>query len=272
MYLSKKMLKLKLYIWITDKKIEKLFEDKNIFFILSIGRSGTKFLANLLDKAKNTYIVHEPVRSDHRAYQEAFHSEKKALSYIENFRRKEIYLRAKKREFFTYGEVNSILRRHYTALNQVFPKATFIHLIRDGRDSVRSMMSRKTMTPLDLNTKKIFPLDGDPWKLKWSKMSRFERICWYWQNENKYLNKYFEKPIKFEEIISNYHYFNKNILEPLNIEISEDTWLKEVNEPKNVTINYKIPHWKEWNNEMINSFNKICGSIMTKNDYNLIEK
>ena len=90
MYPSKKMLKLKLFIWITDKKIEKLLEDKNIFFILSIGRSGTQFLANLLNKAKKTYIVHEPVRSDHRAYQEAYRSEKKALNYIENFRRKEI--------------------------------------------------------------------------------------------------------------------------------------------------------------------------------------
>ena len=143
MYYSRKMIKGLLLFWISKEEIEKWIKKKKIFFILSIGRSGTNFFANLLDKALKTYIVHEPVGSDHRAYQEAYHSEEKAFKYIAKFRKKEIYLRTKKKNFNTYGEVNSILRRHNFALKNSFPKAHFFHLIRDGRDVVQKNMVEK---------------------------------------------------------------------------------------------------------------------------------
>ena len=81
-----------LMFWITQKKVVKWLKNKKIFLILAIGRSGTTFLSSLLNNAPNAYIVHEPVRSDFRAYIEAFYSEQKANKYIKKFRKKEIYL------------------------------------------------------------------------------------------------------------------------------------------------------------------------------------
>ncbi|MFX0075456.1 MAG: sulfotransferase, partial [Candidatus Hermodarchaeota archaeon] len=153
------------------------------------------------------------------------------------------------------------------ALKQSFPDATIIHLIRDGRDVVRSMMARKTMTKDDPNTKHIYPLEGDPWKSKWSSMSRFEKLCWYWKTENEYLSLNLKDAIRFEDLISNYNYFHKNLLDPLNLEISEDLWRKEKESPKNVTTNYTLPHWKDWDTETLDSFNNICGEIMKDNNY-----
>lgn len=269
MYPSRKMVIQYLKFWISHNTIDNWINNKTIFFIFSMGRSGTKFIANLLNKAPNTLIVHEPTRSDFRAYQEAFNSEKKAFKYIHNFRKEEIYLRARKKEISTYGEVNSTLRRHSKVLKQVFPNAIFFHLIRDGRDVVRSMMSRQTMTNMDRNTKKISPLNGDPWKSKWSQMTRFERICWYWAIENQYLNENIKNTIKFEMLISNYDYFKKKLLNPLNLAISKEIWMKEIEIPKNITIKYKISHWKDWDKEQIDKFKLICGEIMKINGYNL---
>jgi len=78
MYPLKKPVKTLSKFWITNKKVDKWFNDINTFFILSIGRSGTKFLSNLLNLVLRACIEHEPVRNDFKSYQNAFYSEKKA--------------------------------------------------------------------------------------------------------------------------------------------------------------------------------------------------
>ncbi|MHA1284996.1 MAG: sulfotransferase family protein [Promethearchaeota archaeon] len=267
MYPSRKMIKQWFYCWINEKKIDQWFQEKNIFFILSIGRSGTKFLSNLLNKAPNSIVVHEPVRSDFRAHQIAFHNETHSYKYIKKFRKKEIFLRLRKKDFKVYGEVNSVLRRHCKALKELFPNAIIIHLVRDGRDVVRSIMSRNTMTTRDPNTRDIYPKKDDPWNLKWHSMSRFEKLCWYWKVENEYLDQHLKYRIRFEDIISDYNYFSNNLLKILNLDISKETWENEIKTPKNITLKYTIPHWKDWDETMLNKFNKICGEMMRRYDY-----
>jgi len=263
------MIRIKLMFWITDKEINKWTNDKNIFFILAIGRSGTKFLASLLNKASGAYVVHEPVREDFQAYLEAFYSEERAESYIRSFRKKEIYIRIRNKEINTYGEVNGVLRRHYHALKIAFPNAKFIHLVRDGRDVVRSMMSRYTMTLHDPVTSKIHPHVNDPWYRykKWKNMDRFEKICYYWQIENKYLRERIPKRVQFEKILTDYEYFKENVLFPLNIYIPIETWKEFIKKKVNPSTKYILPYWEQWNKELIEKFNKICGEEMTKNGY-----
>ena len=269
MYPSRKMIKTKMKFWYSSKTINSWIEDKRIFFILAIGRSGTRFFSQLLDKSKNAYIVHEPVRSDFRAYREAFFSERKADNYFKTFRKKEIYLRAKSKNLEVYGEVNSVIRRHCKAIRKLLPEAHIFHLVRDGRDVVRSMMARKTMTSEDQNTKNIRPTEGNPWYDKWASMNRFEKLCWYWDIENRYLHENIDNIIQFKKLISNYDYFNEKLLEPLNLEISKEIWEKEVKTPKNVTQKYTIPHWNDWNAEKLESFNKICGETMKNLGYEI---
>lgn len=261
------MIKTKLKFWIPDKKIEEWANSKNIFFMLAIGRSGTKFLADLLNKAPGAYVVHEPVREDFQAYQEAFHSDKKGIDYVQSFRKKEIYLRARSKNIETYGEVNPALRRHCHALKQAFPNATFIHLVRDGRDVIRSMMSRNTMTSKDPNTRRIYPTNGDRWYDEWGKMNRFEKLCWYWQVANGYLRNSIPKTIQFEKLISSYEYFRENLLDPLNINITKDVWREATAIPKNSTKKYTIPDWSNWGSEKTETFWKICGEELLKNGY-----
>ena len=174
------LLKLTINFSIADEDFNEWAKRQRIFFILAIERSGIQLLANLLNQAPGALVGHEPVR----AYQVAFHNPEKSKDHTQSFRSKEIYLRVRKKKILTYGEMNSLLRRHVTALRDAFVNSQFIHLIRDGRDVIRSMTARKTMTAEDLNTRDIYPKERDPWKLKWSTMSRFKKMCRYWQTEN----------------------------------------------------------------------------------------
>ena len=263
------MIKNRLKVWITTNTVEKWINNTQIFFILAIGRSGTMFLSQLLNKSPRAFVVHEPVRSDFRAYKQAFYSEIKANKYFSKFRKKEIFLRNHKINIDTYGEVNSVLRRHCNAIKRNFPTAKILHLIRDGRDVVRSMLSRKTMTIEDQNTRNIIPKKGDQWYNEWTNMNRFERLCWYWDIENRYLGESIDNIIKFEKLISNYEYFRTNLLIPLNLEISEEIWQKEVKTPKNITPKHNLPHWTKWDQHKKEKFFEICGDTMNNLGYSV---
>lgn len=269
MYPLKLLVKTLLKFWITNKKVDKWFNEINTFFILSIGRSGTNFLSNLLNLVPKAYVEHEPVRNDFKSYQKAFYSEKRAYLYLKYFRKKEIYLRARDKNVSIYGEVNSALRRHSKSLKELIPNAKIIHLVRDGRDVVRSGLSRKTMTKEDNITRNIRPLKCDPWFHDWENMTRFEKICWYWDIENRYLKKNVEKVIKFEELISNFDYFEEELLKNLNLKLSKEIWETEIMIPKNISSEYKIPHWTKWDQKKRETFVQICGETMKKLGYDI---
>lgn len=267
--IAKEWINVKARIWISEAKMEEFFKSQNTFFILAIGRSGTLFLSQLLNQANETHIRHDPLTIDFKANQDAYHDEKKAFKYIRKFRKNEIYLNVKDKKVRLYGEVNSILRRHAMALKQEFPNCTLIHLIRDGRDYVRSAYSRIVMTNKDLNARRMFPLKGDPWEQEWKDFDKFKKLCWYWQIENKFLKNHVDLTVKFEDILSDYQYFKNNVLDVLKISVSKDIWKREVRTPKNVTLKHKLPHWKNWDEQKLQAFDKICGEVMRENNYDI---
>ena len=160
-----------------------------------------------------------------------------------------------------------------------------LHLIRDGRDVVRSMYSREVYLS---QTQYIpaYPDDSDPYSLKWHKIDRFEKLCWYWNHSNVYLKKRIDDFIRFEDILTGYDLLKKKILIPVNIRLSRDRWKAMVEQPVNYThisrtkniikkmLPYydkkeveTIPHWKEWGSEMTNKFWGICGDTMREFGY-----
>lgn len=235
----------KVSFWIRDSMIDDFFKDKEIFFILAIGRSGTQFLVKLLNNDPKALVVHEPF-IEAIPHQEAFHDLRKAEDYILNFRKKEIYLGIHNLNVEVYGEVNSFLRRHCYALKKAFPKVKLVHLVMDGRDVVRSVYARETMTPNAYDTRMIYPSKDDPFSSRWNKMSRFEKLCWYWMVENRFLRECIgDSPVQFEKIISDYNYFKETLLDTLGLDIPKGIWEREVKKPRNITIKHKPPHWRK---------------------------
>jgi len=184
-------------------------KQKNIFLVTSTGRTGTLWLNNLLGSVKGVLAAHEPVPFEQIAQLNALLDESVALEYLTSFRVREIALRCKNREFDTYGEVNGALRRHVPALRQLFPQMKFVHIVRNARTFIESVMQRNTFTESDKINEIIDPPVGYFTKSEWSEMSRFEKICWVWKCENEFLSNYCDKTLRFEDITTSYSHFKE---------------------------------------------------------------
>ena len=256
----------------------------NLFFIVGHGRSGTMFLSRLLNSAERVVVKHEDYDDD-IVY---FH-----LGMTNNYQNiiaHQLAGRFKKifdglpDDIVVYGEVNSLLRYNIEWIKQNL-NPILLHLIRDGRDVVRSMYSRGVYL---YQTRYIpaYPDDSDPYSHKWHKMDRFEKLCWYWNQSNVYLKKRIDGFIRFEDILTDYDLLDKKILTPVNIQLTEERWKTMIEQPVNYTHisrtknflkkilpNYRtvevetIPHWKEWDSEMTHKFWEICGDTMREFGY-----
>lgn len=239
----------------------------NPFFVLAMGRSGTKFLSSLLN-SNSIKVVHERF-PDILFYQLAYRNEKLADNYFIPYRKNIIDKELRNSSISYYGEVNGLLRRHCNTIHRLYPNSTIIHLVRDGRDVVRSMMSRKSFKWYDIGTRFVHPLKNDPYWSKWHSMSRFEKLCWYWMIDNNYLRLNCKFQIEFEKIISDYNYYKLNVLNLIGIEQTKDSWGNLVKKPKNVTKKYSFPHWSKWSQKNKDSFINICSKEMESLGYDL---
>lgn len=254
-------------VGVTNEQVEQWIGSKRFFFILAIGRSGTTFLAHLLNMAADAVVFHEPIRSDIDAYRRAFFSPDDAERYIASFRKKEMYLRTRKADFSVYGEVNSLLRRHCQPLRRHFPAAGFLHMVRDGRDVVRTMMSTDALKPGFMWTWWLRPHESDPFFAQWHTMDRFAKLCWYWRVENHHLRTSVGNTVKFEEVARNYECFEQRILRPFGLVMPQSVWKQEVGVQRNATSSYQIPHWRDWDAHHTRMFETICGDEMRANGY-----
>lgn len=256
-------------ISVTQSKLKTWVTGWNFFFILGFGRSGTAFMADLLNQDQHAHVFHEPVLEDFFAHLLAHYSPEMGKRYMTGFRKKEIYSRMWIFSPSVYGEVNGVLRCHAEAIKIAFPSAYLIHLVRDGRDVVRSSMPRRIMTIRNPLSLMIHPSKADPWYSHWADMDRFARICWYWQEENRRLREAVGKTVQFEKILSDYDYFHDKVLEPCHIQISRKTWEIAVTTPRNTTKEFSMPKWEYWTLEQQKTFRQICGDEMEKCGYTL---
>jgi len=236
----------------------------NVFFVLSTGRTGTKFLAQLLNRDPNAKVFHERFKQDFDEYVHAYHDEKSAIAYIKESRMKLIPNEQSK----IYGEITGVLRHHIKALKTVFPEARLFHLVRDGREVIRSMASREIMLKSNAISSQIYPKESDPFYMAWPNMDQFERICWYWSTENRFLRENIKDSIQFEGIISDYSYLRKRLLDEVGLNIPHDIWNDVVKTKINATKIYKIPHWRQWNPKQQGVFEKIAASENRLSGYN----
>lgn len=248
---------------VTQNQVDEWIGKWKFFFILGFGRSGTAFMANLLNQAPEAYVIHEPVFEDFLAHVRAHYNPNDAEKYMQGFRKKEIYTRTYQLTPGVYGEVNGNLRCHAHAIKKAFPDAPVLHIVRDGREVIRSHMSRRTMTFRNPFSMSVHPIQSDRWHARWPKMDRFARICWYWQEENARLRASVGRMVHFEKILSSYEYFSTEILEPCQVHIEKKDWEVAINHPRNITSHFQMPKWDDWTSEQQQTFREICGDEMT---------
>jgi len=242
-------------------------ETLSVFFIFSVGRSGTQFFSRLLNNDPKALVLHEPLRRDVLEYARSFNDKYNYDAYIKGFRMKYIQHNVSHQKINIYGEVNSVLRRHAAALMFNIPNVKGLYLIRDGRDVVRSMMSRGAMSNSWFYNK-ITPQNDDPYFSKWHDWGRFEKCCWVWASENSMLYRQFGPAMKFELLLKDYEYFKSNLLDELQLDINKNIWEKErLIKSKNRTVRFTIKPYKNWPVVWQDSFWEICGEMMEKHGY-----
>ncbi|MFO7871839.1 MAG: hypothetical protein R6V03_10475 [Kiritimatiellia bacterium] len=257
------------WVPVSNKSIRNWLESKRIFFVLACGRSGTQWLANTLNQCEHALVEHEPMPGEAWAYIQAIKRPEAALTYMQNFRLKEIYLRAKSPSDGqqVYGEVNGFLRRHIPALLDTIPGVVLIHLVRNGKNVVRSHVSRRALASDHPVYQQFRPPGRADYAEHWNDLSLFERNCWYWTIENRYIRKWIPLYVRFEDIISSFSAFREQLLDPLGLHMPKPTWQQLVTRPQNVTNAFSMPPWPDWSLKEKKTFEAICGDEMLRYGY-----
>lgn len=270
--------KLHLYLFLARKGfLDSLtWENKKICFIISTGRTGTKTLAALFNHLENVEAHHEP-QPDFRQLSIDFALERvctaKAQSIV-NADRKVVLFRMQRLNPHVYVEANNRLFSLIPILRQTFRGCKFVHIVRDGRDVVRSGMGRRWYQPDDIDPYRLKAIDfpNDPYFEYWQSMSRFEKICWWWQKKDGIIyqsvkNESDSITVKFEDIFdeSNDYAGLKAIGDFLDIDVSTISHLISIK--RNATETYQMPHWQNWDLCLREKFMKISGEHLKQYGY-----
>lgn len=247
---------------LSEKRVTRRLDALHLFFILSTGRTGTKWMSEILSLLEGAQIVHEPIPVEAFAHMEAINDKIKAESYIKIVKRKDIFLRTLQHDGRIYGEVNGNLRRHISFLKKHLPKAKLLHLVRDGRKVVRSVLARGTFS----GNHPIFgaecPLPSKKLSQAWDAMSEFEKACWVWKEENECMRKQISNLARLEDITSSYKAFQMQVLEPLDLFFSETDWAACAGTKVNKSKKNRAQLGEEWTEEQKKIFDSICGDEM----------
>lgn len=192
-------------------------ENKKIVIIASPGRTGTKFLADVLSQIiEDSFSVHEPdlfnfsfkdtvkkiknfgfynmilgrllnktgIRIISENYIAGKITEKEAIKLIYNSRYK----------YYSSIKENLIIESYYAwyglidLVPKIFPNVKVIGIVRDPRDWVRSNMNwgtqygtRDTVTKYGFQRANPKLFDDGQNKNNWKEWTVFEKLCWEWQ-------------------------------------------------------------------------------------------
>jgi acetyltransferase-like isoleucine patch superfamily enzyme len=252
-----------------------------LFFIVGTGRCGTSSIAKTLTQHPNIICWHEPnfqlVRlspafAHHRMTREAVQN---ALRFI--------YTKTSVFPTGFYGESDQKLSNLIEILNELFPNAQFLWLIRNAPDTVDSMYSRGWYSDRERRLIK-FGYDEDPsepWRkfyaenrpngaqigvmseVEWEGMPAFERNCWYWSYWNSLIEKQLlniDKKrwmmIQLEEMGSRM----KEVNERLGVADFEYTILQSNKAMKT----HRLISVKDWGAVETEAYERWCGELMKK--------
>lgn len=250
-------------------------KQRDMIFILGTGRSGTQLIADLLRKAGQARVYHEPNFLEDVSTMESLRKDKaRAERYWKRFRKYEVYNRwMEAPEIKVYTEVNGTIRYQVPGILSEFPFSQLYLLARDGRGVVRSVMGwSQFYGQHSKGAYALRPLPGDPYLKNWDKMSRFEKICWGWTESNEFLLNYIslDRVLLLENLVNDYNFIKIKLLNKIGLDLCEDDWREVTNKPsRNASLNYSFPHWTYWEKWQKETFREICGPTMERLGYML---
>lgn len=249
----------------------------NYTFFTGLGRSGTVFTSGVLSHLKDSTVKHEWIGN-------------KEFSLLNRYLPDDVYAetyleRVKERietEFHTanFIDVNPWLKNAVPALRKVFPGCSTYVLVRHPKEVIRSLYARrspKTIHEIPTQKEEVERwLDGD----------KFYRICWNWADYNRTLLKQGARLVRFEDLKSDYNYFDEQVLTPLGFEMSREDWSEGLAGRRNKThsklyrymysrlkgkeyIAEYLPEYDQWSSDQKKTMKEICGEVAAQCGYDI---
>jgi hypothetical protein len=177
---------------ISRSRLTGIFDEKHpCVFVLSTGRAGTETLGALFSLVNNVISYHEPSPIMYGLSKISYenYDDQSASKTL-----KEAFL-AMKAELLNYSldcrvgyietsPQNTFLAK--TILNAI-PNATFIHMVRDPRDVIRSGMRRKWFDGHPNDGTRIVPRPNSLESQQWNDYSLFQKNVWLWNETNRWI-------------------------------------------------------------------------------------
>ncbi|MDB4470711.1 sulfotransferase [Deltaproteobacteria bacterium] len=182
---------------------------KQIFFFLSTARSGSKWLANYLDTATSLHANHEFTLNHRYARGDSAPNPEKRTGHgfvdlLKNTEEQNLLCVESRNWIETlqgdYAEANIYFESILPVLKSVFPESQLVHLHRDPKDVVRSLMNRGWYDVPKDSRHPAINIRG------WRRKTQFEKICWYVRQVNESLIEQCDQRIVFEEMVKDPDY------------------------------------------------------------------
>lgn len=158
-------------------------------FVLSTGRNGTLLLTNILSKSKNAVVLHEPEPELSMASKIAFEKYQSDSSFVAGMfegARYE-YLRTAFLLDKKYIETNNRVTFFAHEIARLYPKAKFIHLVRNPASFIKSGIGRNWYSGKTLyDEARIVSAD----KGLWNSLNQYEKISWLWNETNQFIEDF----------------------------------------------------------------------------------
>jgi hypothetical protein len=265
-----------------------------VAFIVSTGRTGTRKLASFFSAACDRVDArHEPFPDMFDTGVSLVRSRLSREEAAKRFQRGRAYVCGQVHSSGCdwYIESNNNLVPLLPILRRSFKNCKIVHVVRDGRDFVRSAFSKTVPSATRRGSKALvlseedprsrlqapdFP--DDPYAEKWARMSRFERLCWLWVKLNALIcDAIRDDPrattVTFEELFrpEAAHKGLWRVIEFLGLQERMLIPQRRVPElmavKENPTQKYLIPAWTEWSPEQTRQFREIAGEAMAAFGY-----
>jgi len=240
--------------------LKKMKNEYKPCFVLSTGRCGTAYLTKILQEIAYLDVYHTPnpefIYYNKFAYEINIKEKRSELleHIFQSCRLEQIenaYIFGKK-----YIETSNWTTFYAYQIKKIFPKAQFIHLVRNPAEVIRSGLVRNWYTGVSNYDKgRITPINNK----SWTKISDTKKIAWLWAETNQFIEK-FKQTLNNDSIITikSENLFKKKktlskIFDFLNIKNQNITKiLKKHSKPINGENKYKLKKQKnKYNKELV---------------------
>ena len=241
------------------------WRDKNrIIFALSTARSGSKRLANFVENTTSFrgYMNGHLIISEFRMVMNMINLQVMILWGWLNHKSQHITaalirLTVAHHRAIVRGDVleaNVYIEPFLDYIKAEEPNVEFIHLHRDAKDVVRSILNRGWYdTPID---RRHFAVPN----LQWDKLNQFERACWYYRYTQEKLMAATKARISFERMVSDLAYITRTLRE-LGIVVHPLLAGTVFGKRINANRRDEFPSYEHWSRVYKQIFNSICADV-----------